>query len=44
MKFDEDGLLQEPRLSCTKAYVENIWHNWCCDETECIYMREGEEE
>jgi len=31
MKFDEDGLLEEPCL-------------WCCDETECIYMGEGEEE
>ena len=27
MKFDKDGFLQEPCLSCTKAYIENIWHD-----------------
>lgn len=35
MTFDEDGLLEEPCLSCDKAYVEDIWHEWCCDEKEC---------
>jgi len=42
MKFDEDSLLQEPCLSCTKAYVENIWHEWCCKERECPYTAESE--
>ena len=37
MNFDEDGLLEEPCLSCDKAYVEDIWHEWCCDEKECPY-------
>jgi len=32
MIFDEDGLLDEPCLSCDKAYVEDIWYGWCCDE------------
>lgn len=43
MSFDEDGLLEEPCLSCDKAYVEDIWHEWCCDEKECIYKEESEE-
>ena len=40
MKFDEDGLLEEPCLSCDKAYVEDIWYEWCCDEKECPYTAE----
>lgn len=43
MRFDEDGLLEEPCLSCDKAYVEDIWHEWCCDEKECPYMEECDE-
>ena len=35
--FDEDGLLEEPCVSCDKAYIEDIWHEWCCDEKECPY-------
>ncbi len=35
MIFDEDGLLEEPCLSCDKAYIEDIWNEWCCDEKEC---------
>ncbi len=41
MRFDEDGLLEEPCLSCDKAYVEDIWYEWCCDEKECPYTAEG---
>lgn len=37
MIFDEDGLLEEPCLSCDKPYIENIWYSWCCDERECPY-------
>lgn len=37
MNFDEEELLEEPCLSCNKAYVENIWYEWCCDERECPY-------
>ncbi len=37
MIFDEDGLLEEPCLSCDEPYIENIWNEWhCdCDEEEC---------
>lgn len=42
MRFDEDGLLEEPCLSCNKAYVEDIWYEWCCDEKECPYAAESE--
>ena len=44
MKFDEEGLLEEPCLSCDKAHVEDIWHEWCCDEKECPYTAESEKE
>lgn len=44
MKFDEDGLLEEPCLSCDKAYVEDIWHEWCCNEKECPHTAESEEQ
>lgn len=37
MNFDEDGLLNEPCLSCDKCYVEDIFNEWYCDEKECIY-------
>lgn len=43
MAFDEDGLLEEPCLSCDKSYVENIWHEWCCDEKECSCGAESED-
>lgn len=39
MNFDEEGLLEEPCLSCGKAYVENIWNEWCCDEKECLQKK-----
>lgn len=42
MKFDEDGFLEEPCLSCDKSYVEDIWYELCCDEKECIYKDEKE--
>lgn len=35
--FDEDGLLDEPCLSCNNAYIEDIWNEWCCDKKECPY-------
>lgn len=41
MIFDEEGLLEEPCLSCDKAYIEDIWHEWCCDEKECLYKEES---
>lgn len=44
MRFDEDGLLEEPCLSCDKAYVEDIWHEWCCNEKECPHTAESEEQ
>ena len=37
---DEDGDIAEPCLSCGKAYVEDIWGEWCCDEKECLYKKE----
>jgi len=38
---DKAGLLEEPCLSCNKAYVEDIWYEWCCDEKECPYKIEN---
>ncbi len=32
-----------PGLSCDKAYIENIWFEWCCDEKECPYQAGSEE-
>lgn len=43
MQFDEEGFLNEPCLSCDKAYVEDIWLEWCCDEKKCPYKAESEE-
>jgi hypothetical protein len=43
MVFDEEGFLEEPCLSCDKAYIENIWYEWCCDE-ECLHKAESEDE
>lgn len=43
INFDEDGLLEEPCLSCDKPYVEDIWYEWCCDEKECLLQTEKEE-
>lgn len=43
MNFDKDGLLDEPCVSCDKAYVEDIWHEWCCDEEECPHEVESED-
>ena len=37
MIFDKEGLLDEPCLSCDKAYIEDIQFDWCCDEKECPY-------
>ena len=37
---DEDGDIAEPCLSCDKAYIEDIWNEWCCDEKECLYKKE----
>lgn len=43
MIFDEDGLLEEPCLSCDKAYVEDIWYEWCCNEKKCTHNAESGE-
>ena len=42
MQFDEEGFLNEPCLSCDKAYLEDIWYEWCCDEKKCPYKAESE--
>lgn len=39
MNFDEEGLLDEPCLSCDNSYLEDLWDEWCCDEKECPYQR-----
>ena len=44
MIFDEDGLLEEPCLTCDKSYIEDIWNEWCCDEKKCSYRAESEDE
>lgn len=43
MNFDEEGLLEEPCLSCDKGYIDNLFYEWCCDEKECSYKLESEE-
>ena len=43
MIFDEDYDLDEPCLSCDRAYIEDIWNEWCCDEKECIYKVKSED-
>lgn len=43
MNYDEEGLLDEPCLSCDKARVEDIWWEWYCDEKECPYKKESED-
>lgn len=43
IKVDNEGHIEEPCLSCDKAYVEDIWFEWCCDEKKCPYMAESEE-
>lgn len=43
MNYDEEGLIDEPCLSCDKAHVEDIWWEWYCDEKECSYKKESEE-
>ena len=42
--FDEEGLLDEPCLSCDNKYLEDIWNEWCCDKKECPYEAESEVE
>ena len=42
MNFDEEGLLEEPCLSCDKGYIDNLFYEWCCDEKECQYTAESE--
>lgn len=37
INFNDEGLITEPCCSCNKAYIEDIWNEWCCDEKECIY-------
>ena len=42
MNLDECGNLEEPCLSCDKAYMDILSYEWCCDEKECQYMAENE--
>lgn len=41
--FDEEGFLDEPCLSCDHSYLEDIWHEWCCDEKECAIQESKED-
>ena len=41
MVLDEYGFLEEPCLSCDKAYTDDLFYEWCCDEKECPYTAEG---
>lgn len=38
MNLDEYGILEEPCLSCDKAYTDDLFYEWCCDEKECPYI------
>ena len=44
INFDEEGLLEEPCLSCDKGYIDNLFYEWCCDEKECPYTAESGDE
>lgn len=43
MNFDENGLLEEPCISCDKCYVDDLFYEWHCDEKECPYKAESED-
>ena len=38
MVLDEYGFLEEPCLSCDKAYTDDLFYEWWCDEKECPYI------
>ena len=38
-----NNIEKNPCLSCDKAYVEDIWYEWCCDEKKCPRNAESEE-
>ena len=40
---DEDYWVAEPCVGCKYVYVEDIWHEFCCDQKECIYSEEYKE-
>lgn len=42
VRVDNDGCLEEPCLSCTEVYVEDIWNEWCCDKKECLFKTDEE--
>ena len=44
MNFDGDGLLKEPCISCDKCYIDDLFYEWHCDEKECPYKAEREDE
>lgn len=44
MKFDEEGLLKEPCISCDKARVDNLFYEWYCDAKKCPHKEEIEAE
>lgn len=35
---DEDGLVNEPCLSCKNLYFEDIWGDPMCDVDNCQYI------
>lgn len=40
---DEDGLVNEPCLSCKNLYFEDIWGDPMCDTDDCPYGKPNEE-
>lgn len=42
MNLNEYGNLEEPCLSCDKAYTDDLFYEWWCDEKECPYMAQNE--
>lgn len=38
--FDKYGWLEETCLSCDKCYIDDLFHEWTCDEKECPHKEE----
>ena len=41
---DEEGFICEPCASCDKAYVDNLFDEWCCGAKKCEFEEEKDKE